>query len=856
MLVTGLVTRATQTARTNSNGVYTLVFANPEGDYIVAVRKIGFVSASLRLSRNGISSILGADVYLEPAARVLDAVKVEASRELPSGDRRAVGEIGSSALADSLFLADPSKLMALLMSIPGVFMNDDSTFSVLGSAANQNTTTLEGGTVRGLTLPPDAIGSTRIITSSADPARGGFAGATIAQTLRGGTDILGGAVRLADASRSLVWDDPQWTRPISHNSYTSGSASGPIVKQRLRFSVAWNVNHGTSDWYSLLDPRAPLLAQQGVRVDTVAAVTSALRNLGVPLSLSSMPRATESHGYNTADVIDFTPTATTSIRVAYAANWSGTVGGNSSLTSFPTRSNDVGAASYNLGARMTTYVHGLLDELSLSFNRYSDHSNPYTLLPGGSVRIGTAYSDGRTGFASLGFGGGSGNYYETSPSGQITDELSWLPTNGKHKLKLGGSFGFEQSKYFYFSGSSLLGAYTYLSLDDLAANRPASYDRVITNSPRVTRASESSLWVGEEWTASSAWQWQGGVRLDFAHPGTTPRYNPDVERAFGVRTDRVPNDVGVSPRIGFSWTSHARRGQGTAGGASTLAGVSASAIAAMPPELVTSLVSMQRSGTLPGIAVSGTIGAYRGVTNTSAIADLVESTGLPGTRVTLSCVGAAVPIPDWAAMTEGPTACADGTTGSTFSLAQPLVRVFDPSFRPPESWRASVGVSGIRVPGKWLASLNGGFGYNVNGQSAIDLNLRRTPSFQLPGEANRPVYVPVEAIVPASGSISPGASRISPAFSTVTSVVSDLRSYSGSLGLSIAPPNPLFNRRVSVGLGYTFSAGRAEARRTCIPGRAAPALAQSDAARFRSWSAGRRAGSRDTRTAAWSDRSR
>jgi len=63
VLVTGLLTRATQTTRSDSRGVYTLLFANPENDYLVAVRKVGFVSTTFRLSRTGLSSMLGGDVY-------------------------------------------------------------------------------------------------------------------------------------------------------------------------------------------------------------------------------------------------------------------------------------------------------------------------------------------------------------------------------------------------------------------------------------------------------------------------------------------------------------------------------------------------------------------------------------------------------------------------------------------------------------------------------------------------------------------------------------------------------------------------------------------------------------------------
>ncbi|HYV99373.1 MAG TPA: carboxypeptidase regulatory-like domain-containing protein [Gemmatimonadaceae bacterium] len=812
VLVTGLVTRSTQTARSDAKGVYTIVFSNPESDYVVAVRKIGYASTTFRLSRTGISNMLGADVHLERASATLDTITVRATRPLRAGEQAAVGEINLGAVADSLFLADPSKLMSLLMSIPGVFALDDSTYSVLGAAANQNTTTIDGANVRGGALPPDAVASTRVITTSADPARGGFAGGSVAQTLRGGTDIFASVIRGSGADRSLAWDDPAWTRPIPRQLAVSGTANGPIRKQRLRYNVSWNVNDNSAEWYSLLAPRGPLLAQQGISTDSVAAVTAALRGLDVPLAPPSFPGTTNARNYSTAEVLDYTPTGTTSIRLSHSGNWSRNLGSNSSLTAFPTRSNDVGSGSHYVGARVTGYVHGLLDELSFNVNHYADHSDPFMTLPSGSVRIGTEFSDGRTGLSSLGFGGGQGNYYESTNSGDVTNEFSWLPKSGKHKVKAGGRLAFDDSRYFYFPTSNLLGSYSYLSIADLIANKPASYERVLTNTPRYTRARNSSAWVGDEWVASEAWQVQGGLRLDFAHPSTTPRYNPDVDRVFGLRTDRIPDDVGISPRLGFSWTSNARRGKGTKGGAATLGGIPASAIAAMSPELVTSVLAMQRSNTLPGISVNGSIGGYRGGTSTSAIADLVESTGLPGTRLTLSCVGAAVPIPDWSTMTEGPTACADGTTGTTFSLARPLVKVFDPAYRPPLSWRGNLGVDGIRVPHRWIMSLSTVFAYNVNGQSTIDLNLNRAPQFTLTGEGDRPFYAPLAAIVPASGAVSPGASRISPEFSTVSSTISDLRGYNAQLSASLAPPNPLFRRRVSLSMGYTLAAGRSEAR--------------------------------------------
>ena len=808
--VTGLVSRMMQSARTDVRGSYTLVFPQAEGEYLVAVRRVGFQTASFRLSRVCLSPVLGSDVYLQPASTTLERVVVTAGPMI--GERSAIGEVGVGALADSLFLADPSRLMELLLSIPGISSMDDSSYSVLGAA--QNITTLDGISVRGGGggLPPDAVASVRVVTSSADPARGGFSGGNVSQTLRGGTDIFGGSVRLSTSNRGLVWDDPTWTRPVSRPVSQSGTINGPIIKQKLRYNLSWQVEDEAREWYSLLRPRGPLLAQRGVSLDSVSAVTSALQDIGVPLSIAGAPVDGRNRQFRTTEVLDFAPNATTSVRLSHNGRWQNNIGNNASEVAFPTRVNELSVTSHSFGLRTTSYIRGLLNELTVGYEYYSDDSYPYTLLPGGSVRVGTDFSDGRTGLTSLNFGGGEGDYYEQTQNGELQNELSWLPSSGKHKVKVGGRLSFNRSNYFYFPGSPLLGSYTYLTIEDLAANRPASYDRVLTHTARNTRSRNSSVWIGEEWKASDAWQVQGGIRADFAHPGSIPRYNPAVDAAFGVRTDNVPLDVGMSPRIGFSWASAARRGRGTAGGSSTLGGMSASAIQSMSPDMVSSIVSMQRANTLPGIGVTGTFGAYRGVIGTNSIAEMVESTGLPGTRVTLSCVGDAVPVPDWSNMTEGPSACADGSTGTTFSISKPLVRVFDPAFRAPLSWRSNVGIDGIRVPGKWIVALNGGFSWNVNGQSSVDLNLNRTPQFTMAGEDNRPVFAPVNAIVPSTGSISSAASRLSPDFATVTSLMSDLRGYRAELQASLVPPNPLFNRRVTVGFTYSLNTGKSEER--------------------------------------------
>ncbi|HEX3926903.1 MAG TPA: hypothetical protein VHW65_02810, partial [Gemmatimonadales bacterium] len=302
-------------------------------------------------------------------------------------------------------------------------------------------------------------------------------------------------------------------------------------------------------------------------------------------------------------------------------------------------------------------------------------------------------------------------------------------------------------------------------------------------------------------------------RIDAAHPGTIPDYNPVVDTVFGLHTNRVPNDVGFSPRLGFSWTSKGRRGIGTAGGSSgPLSGLSAAQLSSFPPELLMSLLGNARASTTsqPGIGVNGSVGAYKNSISIYSISSLVDQTGLPNTRRTLSCVGPATPIPDWSNLNNAPPDdCLDGTGPAAFSTNTPTVRVYDPSFRAPITWRGNLGVDGIRVPFKWVASLTGTLSYGVDGQSSLDLNLNRTPGFMLGGGDDRPVYVTPANIVTGTGAVAPGAYRIDPDFGSVSNTISDIHSYSENMAFTLVPPRPLLHGKITT-FQFTYSWLRTE----------------------------------------------
>lgn len=213
----------------------------------------------------------------------------------------------------------------------------------------------------------------------------------------------------------------------------------------------------------------------------------------------------------------------------------------------------------------------------------------------------------------------------------------------------------------------------------------------------------------------------------------------------------------------------------------------------------------------PNVTLSGGIGAFRGVIPTARIASLLDATGLPSTSRRLTCVGDATPIPAWDEPGGGATeTCLDGTAPEQFSSVQPSVQVFAPGYEVPVSWRGNLGLDGIAFRG-WRFGVNGTYSLGVNGESGIDLNLRRTPVFTLPDEGGRPVFVSEESIVPATGAVAPGASRITDHYGRVTSLVSDLRSVATQLQLTAAPTRLLFGK-VPISGSYTYSRQRAQER--------------------------------------------
>ena len=386
--------------------------------------------------------------------------------------------------------------------------------------------------------------------------------------------------------------------------------------------------------------------------------------------------------------------------------------------------------------------------------------DPYIELPSASVRVNSTFADGTpAGVSNLQFGGNTSLPRDANTlSTELQNELSWISLDNKHRYKFGVDFRYN--RYSQDNTTNRYGTFVYNSLSDFQNDIPASFTRRLQVNRRLGDDLGASGWLGDVYRRTPRLQFTYGVRVDAAHFQGNPAYNSLVDSAFNTRNDAVPRGIYVSPRLGFSWTYGTNPQIGGFEGA-------------------------QRGSRGQ---ISGGIGQFQNLPNSQLIAAAVDQTGLPAAAQQLSCIGSAVPQPDWTdyLATTGmiPTSCTGGV--SSFSSTVPNVTMFAPDYTPQRSWRAILNWNAPILNNRFRLSSGATYSLNLNQQSQIDLNFDRIAQFTLPGE-NRPVYVNPGSIIPETGAILSTDARVNQSFAQVTDYLSDLQSHTTQVTLGFSP---------------------------------------------------------------------
>lgn len=797
--------RLVQTVTTDTAGRFSSRFDPGTGDYLVHVSFAGFRPARRRVERLGSERELVADFTLGRDMALLEAVRVNANRpvraqaQVSSAYQRETGasEQYDQGVAGRISPNAAGNLNTIASTIPGITMTPGGP-SMLGSSPSSNLTTLNGMALPGGALPRAARAETRVTGATFDATRGGFAGANIDVRLGAGDRNYQNrnSYLTLNAPQLQVTDAVGRSLGITNGGFrASVGADGEAIRRALTYNMALDVGRTVSDPATLLGGNADALSRAGLSPDSALRARAVATTVGLPLAGGGIPASRVQDNITWLgrfdDVRDTLRTLTLTTYLANSKEGALAFGPLSTPGAGGKQSQNTMGAQF-LQSQFIGAGYYTLMQNRLAASRVRERTSPYLTMPGATVLARSSSDAATSDVVALQLGG---NPFLATDDTRWTiegaNEMVWNAQGRRHRFKTSAwmrADGLTQE-----GQPNALGAYTFMSLADLEANRPASYSRTITQPTRSATSYNGALAFSHLWNPSRWFSLMSGARVEGNMFGNTPPENTALEQALGVQTGVSPKALHVSPRVGFSYTYSRSRENGSGqmnNGSSTW------------------------FRNTMGI-IRGGIGEFRDLYRPGTLADAMVSAGLPGSTLALTCVGSAVPVPNWNAYSAGtavlPNACADGS--GALAERAPSVTLVDPSFDVPRSWRASLGWATSTAG--WMLRMDGLASYDLSNPSTRDANFSGTSRFTLAGEGNRPIFVNATSIDAASGSVSARDSRRSTDFGRVALRTSDLRGYGTQLTTTLQPE--IFRGRrgpppVMFSVGYTIQQVRQQFR--------------------------------------------
>ena len=793
--------RAFKSDTTDKDGRYEIVFEAGTGDYLLHVSALGRTAVRIRVKTSAGEKLLAQDVQLKSSIPQLETVRVSAEKPKPEREagvrQNEPGEAGklSDGVTGSIAPADQGNLAAIAATIPGVSVTG-SGVSVLGLDPSQNRTTLNGMSFSGADVPRAAYVNTRVTTSSYDPSRGWFGGLEIRNELQPGFIFTQTHLAFAADAPPLQLND-RLSRAAGQrftNLIGSLGHSGSTASDRIDYAFGFEGGHRGSAATSLEDASDELLRQEGLSRDSANRLLSLLGNQGLSFGPGAAARVHNTDYFSFIGRLDradrnpqtFEPEKTTWGVVGYAR-----VAHNSAVGFNPVAVATHGGENVQqiLSGQLvwSRYLHNreYLTTAKSAVSVKVDRTSPLLRVPSGNVLVTSDFTDLPGAITPVFFGGNSLLDRQTREWTWETTSSTrfYAKTRSPHRIDLNADSRVDGFTNHAPGNSS--GTFSYNSLADLAANTPSVFTRTLNAPGTNVREWNGFASLGDYWRKSKTLQILFGARVEGNGFLDRPRYNPAIERTFGVRTDEIPASVHVSPRVGFTWI------RVSAGEGMTFNGIGQFNIG--PPSYL-----------------RGGIGEFRSMLQPSLLSPAMLGSGLPGGATYLTCIGPAVPTPDWPSYAIDPatipTDCTNGLGSSTpFTDTSPNVTLFQQGYRPPRSWRGNLAYASTFH--SLLYTIEGTYSLNLDQPGRTDLNFANTPRFALSGEG-RPVFVSEGSIVSNSGALSSVEARKSSAFGMVSLNQSNLRSTSRQATLFVTPP-PELMRRWFTSVAYSLSSNRA-----------------------------------------------
>lgn len=831
--VMSVETQVSRFRSTNDKGQWTLLYPDGGGAYRVTVKAIGMAPYVTNINRQADEDRLEVPlVKMSPTSQRLGQIVVRANPNPNGNERPTAGSTEKTLTGEQLYrlpvdASDPALVASLA---PGVILlgGTDSTansFSIAGQRPDQNQITLDGLSFTTGSVPSEAVRSTRVITNTYDVARGQFTGGQVASTTRSGTNILQGSAGYVINQPDLEFPDTSSENTARYiSNQLSFGLGGPFSQDQSFWFLSGLGSSQVNDINTLLNANDLLLERSNAAPDSVQHFLNGLAHYGIPTSSLIVPDNALRNRSSALTRMDFALGDRNTLTVRGDWNWSTLDATRLSTLSVPAHGGNTQSLGGGLMTSLTSqFDSGIINEARLYLSETNSGSDPFLMMPQGSVRVTSSLPDSLSGISNLVFGGNAGLPTSTeSKQVEFTNEASYFKAGSAHRFKL-GLFA-NITTFNNDLTSNQLGSWSYNSLTDFDNNNPTEFTRTLTPTVNTGDTENGAIYLGDAWRISRAFQLTYGLRGEGTRFDGRPAYNPQVDSLFGRRTDDFPSELHLSPRFGFTWTSglppaqardttnrnnaNLAGGQGGGGGGfgggggGFGGGRGGRGGGGGGPNLFQGLSTT---------VIRGGFGEFRGKAPTGLFTNALDANGLPGSESQLVCIGAATPVPDWSAMIDNPSAipnqCVSGQNMGPSILAanKPNVTTFAPDFEAPRAWKGSLGIQ-RRILQRYTVNVDAVYSRGTALYGVTDMNLNTaSPAFELSNENNRPVYVNPAAIIPTTGVLNSLDSRVQNAYGSVYSVNSNLGSEAKQVTASI---NGFTPQGINMSLSYTYQRSR------------------------------------------------
>ncbi len=679
-----------------SNGQYSIQGIEPDANYSVTVRRIGFQPATHDNIRVSLGQSTKQDFPLAQQTAVLETVTVSgAASSVINPTKTGTGTtIGDSALrrlptlnrnfAD--FVSLVPQVTTTSGSVPGLSGGGvnvrQNAIQIDGAAAGDlfgiGTTGQPGSQANAKSIPLDAVKEYQVLLSPFDIRQGNFGGLLINAITKSGTNEFHGSVYGYTRNQSLTRSQP-YLFDFLQQQY-GVAIGGPILKDRLLFFFSMENqkqrNPQVSPFIGSLDstvPASAVTALQNIMTNSYgfaeigsgerALLQNPNRNVFARLDayLPFNTRLILRHNYSGADRTNAAPRS-----VATAASPTFGLSSNSYLFSSKTNS--------TVGEFLTNLPSGMFNELLLNKTTIRDFRTVPVRFPQVTV---LGFQRSGAGASRIVFG------TESSSQGNSLDQDTFEVTDNftvpirSHSITLGvKNLAYKPVNLF---AANSLGSWQFADTTALKNGTPTNYQ---VSAPAATdpaggiatfHASLLSYYLQDVWQVKPTFAFTAGVRWDRPHFKDTPPLNPSVQSGYNRATNDVPNETQVSPRVGFNWDIGGTQRNQLRGGLGYFTG---------PP---------------PFVYLSNAFG----------------NSGLSG-YASLTCNGSTTPTTSFlppafnaANIATPPTQCAPSGAipGATTALGA-AVATIDPTFKFPKYLKGSLGYD-HRFSGGLVASLEG-----------------------------------------------------------------------------------------------------------------------------------------------------